>query len=226
MAAFRRLVTVALVAGLSAGAVLAVLQFFAIRPMIQAAEVHETALQRAGKLPPDNPLEWQPNEGLERVGYTVASTLFLGVGYAALVFGLASLTGLRMGAREGLVLGIAAFACVSLAPSLGLPPKPPGVQGAELNAAQVWWAATACATAIGLALIAFAKGRWMWWVAGVAVILAPHLVGPPPVAPPLTNALRQLSIEFAIVSVATQGVFWAVLGTTGGWFTARTAAQQ
>jgi cobalt transporter subunit CbtA len=226
LAGFRRLMRVALVAGLSAGAVLAALQFFAIRPMIQVAEVYETALQHAGKLPPDNPLEWQPTEGLERVGYTVASTLLLGVGYAALVFGLASLLGLRIGAREGLLLGIAAFACVSLAPSLGLPPRPPGVEGAELNAAQAWWTATAGATAIGLALIAFAKGRSMWRAAGVGVMLLPHLVGPPSVAPPLTDALRALSVKFALVSIVTQGAFWVVLGTTGGWFTARTAAQQ
>lgn len=226
MAGLRRLMSVAPVAGLSAGAVLAVLQFFAIRPMIQVAEVYETALQHAGQLPPDHPLEWQPTQGLERVGYTVASTLFLGVGYAALVFGLASLLGLRIGARQGLLLGIAAFACVSLAPSLGLPPKPPGVQGAELNAAQVWWAATAGATAIGLALVAFAKGRWMWRVAGVVVMLLPHLIGPPSVAPPLTDALRALSVKFAIVSIVTQGAFWIVLGTTGGWCTARTAAQR
>jgi cobalt transporter subunit CbtA len=215
--------TIALVAGLTAGAVLAAIQFVAIRPMIQTAEVYETQLQHEGKLPPDNPLEWQPNEGFERIGYTIASTLFLGVGYAALVFGLANLLQLRMGLREGLLLGLAAFACVSLAPSTGLPPKPPGVQGAELNAAQTWWAGTACATAIGLALIAFARGRWIWLVrlAGVLVILLPHIIGPPPVVPPLTDALRTLSAKFAIISIATQGVFWVVLGATGGWVAAR-----
>ena len=31
--------------------------------------------------------EWQPAEGMERVGYTVMSTLLLGVGYAALLLG-------------------------------------------------------------------------------------------------------------------------------------------
>lgn len=217
---------VALVAGLTSGGVLAVMQFVAIRPMIRTAEVYETQLQHEGRLPPDNPLEWQPTDGVERVSYTVVSTVFLAVGYAALVFGLASLMGLHMGVREGLLLGLAAFACVSLAPSVGLPPKPPGVQGAELNAAQVWWAATACATAIGLALVAFARGRWVWIgrFAGVIVILLPHLVGPPPVVPPLTEALRTLSAKFAIVSIVTQGVFWVVLGTTGGWLAARAAA--
>jgi cobalt transporter subunit CbtA len=224
---FRRLMTVALVAGLTSGAVLAVVQFYAIRPMIQRAEVYEAELRGAGKLPPDNPLEWQPTDGLERVGYTLAATLLLGVGYAALVFGLSDVMRLHIGVREGLLLGLAAFACVSLAPSVGLPPKPPGVEGAELNAAQTWWTGTACATAIGLALMALARGRWIWiWrLAGVLVILLPHLVGPPPVVPPLTESLRALSVRFAAVSVATQGVFWVVLGTVGGWCTARASAQ-
>jgi cobalt transporter subunit CbtA len=155
----------------------------------------------------------------------VISTLLLSVGYAALLFGIVDLMSLRVGPRDGLLLGLAAFACVALAPAAGLPPKPPGVQGAELNAAQIWWASTAVATAIGLGLIAFARGRWMWWVVGALVIAAPHLVGAPPVAPPMTEALRALSAKFAIASVATQLVFWLVLGGAGGYFYVRSTSR-
>jgi cobalt transporter subunit CbtA len=213
--------TVALIAGLTSGAVLFVFQFFAIRPMIELAEVYEKQLIEAGKLPHEDPNEWQPSEGVERVGYTAISTLLLSVGYAAVLFGLANLLPLRVGTREGLMLGLAAFACFALAPAIGLPPKPPGVQGAELNAAQLWWASTAVATAIGLAVIFFARGRWTWWVVAALIIAAPHLIGAPPVAPAMTENLHHLSVMFALMSVATQFVFWLVLGTVGGYYYGR-----
>ena len=225
MEGFRRLMTIVLIAGIAAGALLAALQFVAIRPMIHRAEVYETELVKAGRLPPENDHEWQPAEGTERVGYTVMSTLLLGVGYAAMLLGGANLLSLRIRLREGLLLGFAGFACFALAPALGLPPKPPGVAGAELNAAQIWWALTACATAAGLSLIALARGRWPWRIVGLLLIVAPHLYGAPPVAPPLTDALRDLSRQFAAISVATQLAFWLTLGGVGGFLLAKPASR-
>lgn len=218
---FRRLMSIVLIAGIAAGAVLAALQFVAIRPMIQRAEVYETELVRSGRLPHEDEHEWQPAEGIERVGYTVMSTLLMGVGYGALLLGGASLLSLRLRPREGLLLGLAGFACFALAPAFGLPPKPPGVAGAELNSAQIWWTLTAGATAVGLALIGLARGRWSWRVVGVLLIAAPHLYGAPPVSPPLTDALRDLSRQFAAVSIATQLAFWLTLGGVGGFLFAR-----
>src|SRR5437868_8564451 len=78
MDGFRRLMTVVLITGIVAGAVLAALQLIAIRPMIQVAEVYETQLRDAGKLRPEDSMEWQPSQGFERIGYTIASTVLLG----------------------------------------------------------------------------------------------------------------------------------------------------
>jgi predicted cobalt transporter CbtA len=62
----------------------------------------------------------------------------------------------------------------------------------------------------------------MWWAAGLLCLIAPHLVGAPPTAAPLTEALRVLSVRFAVVSIATQLTFWLLLGGIGGFVYART----
>ncbi len=49
---------------------------------------------------------------------------------------------------------------------------------ADLMDRQIWWIATAAATAGGLALIAF-KGTAVWSMLGVALIAAPHIIGAP-----------------------------------------------
>jgi predicted cobalt transporter CbtA len=57
------------------------------------------------------------------------------------------------------------------------------------------------------------------------LIVAPHLYGAPPVAPPLTDALRDLSRQFAAISVATQLAFWLTLGGVGGFLLAKPASR-
>ena len=90
-----------------------------------------------------------------------------------------------------------------------------------MHTAQIWWAATALATAVGLGLIYRARGAWSWRVAGVACLLAPHLVGAPR-AVGSSAVPADLIRHFAIVVVATQGVFWLSLGALGSHLYART----
>lgn len=223
---FRRLMTMVLLAGTIAGLALAALQSVTVVPLILAAEAYEHAAPPspahaahdapgAARETAGEAAEWQPSDGLERTAYTILGTVLTGIAFAALLFGAWSLAGRDLDLRRGLWLGLAGFACFALAPAIGLPPKPPGVPGADVQTAQIWWSATALATALGLAALARPRTPWSWRIAALALLLAPHLVGAPqPVGE--TTVPAALIRQFAIVSVATQGAFWLLLGGLGG----------
>lgn len=225
MPEFRRLVTAALLAGTLAGGLLAALQIVTMGPLIVEAEGYERAAAAAEPASDHHAAaEWEPADGLERTGYTVLGTILTAIAYAAMALAVASLLGIELNLRRGVLLGLAGCACFTLAPALGLPPKPPGVAGAELHAAQIWWAGTAAATAVGAILLARGPAGWPWRVLGVAAILAPHVIGaPPPLEPPLVPA--ELITRFAVYSVATQTVFWLLLGAIGGAIAGRLAVR-
>ena len=228
---------VALLSGAISGMALFALQHLTIHPLIESAEVYEA---RAEQSPTEESADstdehaWEPAEGWQRTSLTLLSTLLTGIGFAALLFGLASMWGAPrssapmsrapMTAARGLRWGLAGFACFVLAPSLGLPPEPPGVLVSDLQARQLWWLATVAATAGGLLLLSESgsqtKLRWPLRAAGVIAIALPHLIGAP------QDALGQLVPDdlirrFQIASIASNAVFWALLGTLGGYLTSR-----
>ena len=120
--------------------------------------------------------EWQPADGWQRNAFTALATVLTGIGFSAILFGLLYLTGRRIDARTGVLWGLAGFVCFSLAPSLGLPPEPPGVAVADVFDRQLWWAATVVATAMGLYLIA-ARSGWLLKLTGIVCLVLPHAVG-------------------------------------------------
>lgn len=220
MTSFRRLMTVVLITGTTAGLLLFVLQFLTMRPLIQQAEVYEQAAEAHASHDASHEAEWEPSEGVERIGYTVLGTILTGIAFSALLFGVASLLDLELDVRRGVWLGLAGFACCVLAPALGLPPKPPGVAGAEVHAAQIWWAATVAATAVGLWALTCAPKTWTWRGVGLLCLLAPHLLGAPPSLGP-SEVPPDLNRHFALLSIATRAVFWLTLGSIGSYFYAR-----
>lgn len=161
-----------------------------------------------------------------RNGLTVLFSGVIYVGYAFLLiagFALATQFGHRISAREGLIWGIAGYATFQLAPAMGLSPELPGSVAAELAARQVWWAGTAIATAAGLAALAYGRSPLLW-VAGLALVAAPHLIGAPlpegfhGVAPP------EVSATFAARTLGVGLAVWAALGWLAGRFWSRDAA--
>jgi cobalt transporter subunit CbtA len=206
---FRRLMLVVLCSGALAGLVLFAIQHFTVTPLILKAEMYEKADADHEQA------DWRPAEGRERVVWTAITTVLTSIGLAAILFGVAALTKQPLTARSGTLWGLAAFACFDVAPALGLPPLPPGAAAAGLYESQLWWAGTAAATAVGLWLLAGARRRWLLRIAGVGVVLLPHLIGAP--AAGGENAVpAPLIRQFGIASVATTGVFWILLGSVGG----------
>jgi len=212
---FRKLMSVVFLSGTLAGLALFVVQRLTVIPLIETAESYEAA-QHANSGAPHEEEGWQPANGRERIFFTAIATILTGIGFAAILFGGLALSGARVNARSGALWGLLAFACFGLAPALGLPPQPPGTVVAGIAERQMWWIGTALATASGLWLVAGKKRTWLLRVAGVVCLLLPHLIGAP-VGRGQNTVPAQLIRRFAITSLVTTGIFWLVLGITGGF---------
>ncbi len=169
---------------------------------------HETEAHGHG----DDAPAWAPADGLERPLYTLAANLVVAVAYGLLFAAALTLYGKPVNLLQGLAWGAAGFFSFSLAPALGLPPELPGAAAADLVARQAWWLSTAFASCLGLAAIAFVRA-WFWRIGGLLLVVAPHIVGAPqPVTGAVGLAPPELASHFAVVSLFTGAVLWAVIG--------------
>jgi cobalt transporter subunit CbtA len=129
-----------------------------------------------------------------------------------LLAGIFAVRGRPVSWYEGLLWGLAGFIVFTIAPGLGLPPKPPGVPGAQLEVRQLWWIATAASTAAGLALLFFKRSAWTA-VLGLCLIALPHVIGAPQPEDAHTNVPEALSRQFVTAVTLTSLLFWALLGS-------------
>jgi cobalt transporter subunit CbtA len=225
----KNLISSAVLAGVAAGLIAALLQFAFVIPTLLEGELYESGARihfaTDGSTQSD---KGAPALGgdLTRHVMTVAFNIVTFAGYglillAAMVFaaekGRASLT-----PRAGLIWGIAGFIAVQLAPAIGLPPELPGTPAAEVAPRQIWWFCTILATAAGLALIAFAKGPIA--LAGIALILVPHIIGAPHLDTYYGIAPPELSAHFVTLSLGVALAGWSSLGFFCAWFWTRASA--
>jgi cobalt transporter subunit CbtA len=228
----RRIFLAGIAAGLVAGVFVTAIQAVKIAPLIEAAEVYEradasrqmqTGTTQMGGMQMEAD-EWEPAEGIERLGFTLVANILVGVAYGLfLSVGIAvrsAAAGTRSSAMSGIAWGIAGFAVFQLAPSFGLPPEPPGTVAAALLARQSWWLGTALATAGGLALVIFQKNRALQLL-GIVAIAVPHLIGAPQPPPSSGSLPAQIAAEFVAASLGTAALFWLVLGGGVGWLYGR-----
>ncbi len=217
---FQKILTSALFAGFCTGLLAALLQLVFVQPVLLHAELYEggdlvhfgatavSAHQDLGGI------------DLMRDGLSILFSALVYTGYAFVLVAMMSMAserGIAINARTGLMWGIAGFVAMHFAPAFSLPPEVPGVAAADVAERQVWWWATAAATALALGLFAFGKGPAMWVIAA-ALMAAPHLIGAPhpdafagPVPPEIAAlfASRALGVGFAA---------WAALGVFAGYF--------
>jgi cobalt transporter subunit CbtA len=216
---FRRLVYLALASGTIAGLLLFVVQHFTLFPLIEKAEVYESAAESAS--PHHHQDEgWRPSDGLERTAFTVLTTVLTAIAFSAVFWGLTSLVRATLNWRKGLLWGLAAFVCVDLAPSVGLPPQPPGTAVADLYARQQWWLLAVVSTSVGLWLLLDRRKPALVRVPGILLLILPHIIGAP-VAQGASAVPAALVHQFAVLSILTTGLFWVALGTVGGLLYAR-----
>jgi cobalt transporter subunit CbtA len=227
-----RIIIAAALAGLIAGLVVSVVQQFRITPLIVAAEQYEQAGGHDHAGAPDQANNsaavdshadqeaWAPRDGMERTLFTLAANIVAGVGFALVLAAASLLTGLPLNLANGAVWGLAGFAAFMLAPSAGLPPELPGMPAADLAARQAWWWATVAATGIAIVLAVCFVRPWAW-IAGLVLVLLPHVFGAPQPLSHDSAVPAALATSFAANAIVAQAVFWVVLGTALGHLMAR-----
>jgi len=231
MTVFRNVVFIAAIAGLLSGVVMAAMQAYATVPLILQAEVYEeaagghhhgapavsapSALEHEAAAPAEEEEGWAPADGFERYSFTVLANVVTAIGFALVLVAVSELAGGIAGWRHGVFWGFAGFAVFTLAPGLGLPPELPAMPAADLAARQVWWIGTAVATAAGLGLIAF-RSSLAFSLLGVALMVAPHVIGAPQPASHESPIPESLHHQFVVAVTVTNLIFWVVLGALVG----------
>lgn len=226
MSIFRNAVFIAAIAGLLASIAMTAMQTYATVPLILQAETFENAgapahdhgaapaeaaPADAAAVPAEEEEAWGPEDGFERFAYTALANIVTGIGFALVIVAASELAGGISNWRQGMFWGFAGFAVFTLAPGLGLPPELPAMPAAELFDRQVWWVGTVAATAAGLALVAF-RGTALYSLIGVALIVAPHIIGAPQPESHESPVPPDLHHQFVVAVTVTNLVFWVLLG--------------
>ncbi|UTL88642.1 MULTISPECIES: CbtA family protein [Pseudomonas] len=226
----KRIARTAGFSGLLAALLLTLLQSFWVAPLILEAETYESASPAAAHHSHDEESgaghthgedAWSPEDGWQRTLSTTGGNLVVAVGFALI---LAALYSLREPGRTstGALWGLAGFAVFCLAPTLGLPPELPGTAAADLGQRQSWWVGTAAATALGLALLVFAR-HGLLKALGAALLVVPHVIGAPQPEVHESLAPQALETRFMIASWLTNAAFWVALGLLSAWLYRRTS---
>jgi cobalt transporter subunit CbtA len=158
---------------------------------------------------------WKPAEGLQRHGLTAAANVLTAIGFSLLLAAVYALRGRAVSWHDGLLWGLGGFVVFTVAPGLGLPPELPGIPAAALEQRQIWWIATAAATASGLGLIFLHRSAWAA-VLGLCLLVLPHLFGAPQLADVHSDVPDALSHQFLVAVTITSLLFWALLGCVTG----------
>lgn len=221
----KNLLSSALLAGVAAGLIAALLQFSFVIPHLMEGELYETGERVHFATDGSTQSErGQPALGTDfaRHVMTVAFNMVTYTGYGLILLALmifAHEKGHALTPRTGLIWGVAGFIAVQLAPGIGQPPVLPGAIGSEVGPRQAWWAFTIICTTIALALIAFGKG----WTAllSIPLLLAPHIIGAPYLDTYFGVAPPELAARFATLSFGTALAGWSSLGFLCAYFWTR-----
>lgn len=221
-----RVLSVGLLAGILAGLLIAALQQVTTTPLILLAETYEKQDEPASAAPPapgapkghdhaQHDHGWKPADGVPRFFYTSITTIATAMGISFLLLAGMIFAGDAIDERRSLAWAIAGFVASGLAPAAGLAPELPGSAAGHLVGRQIWWIATAAATA--LALWAFLRMESPVARLGAFVLLlAPHVIGAPHPHGFESKVPAEIAAQFAALSLVVQGLLWAFAGIAVG----------
>ncbi|MEO6396167.1 MAG: CbtA family protein [Devosia sp.] len=232
MKLFQRIFFAAVLSGLVAGISMSALQQWQVTPLILAAEVYEdgaadgaVAHEHASAVGSHESEEatWAPQDGTERLLYTVLANLLAAIGFALLLAAVSVLSGISITARNGVLWGLAGFVVFQLAPAFSLPPELPAMPAADLVGRQIWWWGCALATATAI----FGVARFQNWPAvtiAIVLMLLPHVIGAPQLAGEHQSSVPAgLATQFVTATLFVGAAFWLCLGHLLGWLDERFA---
>ena len=210
---FRDLLLVGLLAGVIAGSLLSVLQYFSVLPIIREAERYENQITVSGM--PDHgheqgSPEWQPAEGGERLGFTWLANMAVASGFGLIMAGL-------MGVRKpsdwihAIIFGLSGYYAFFLAPAVLLTPELPGVDTPDLQSRQLEWFSIVLLSLAGIGAMA-SSTRVPLRMIGVTLLIAPFvLIGrhEPEYSVPVPADLKSV---FALMTGFSNLIFWLSLG--------------
>jgi cobalt transporter subunit CbtA len=224
-----RILGIGVLAGALAGLFAASVQPLLVQPMIEQAELRETAASGAQRLDVhqgedhDHPGAEEPAHNLVHRGIaTFAAMISTGIGYGLLLSGVLGLLQ-KKGLKQGVVLGILGFVTMQVAPSIGAPPQPPGTPPYDVHVRQMWWLlAVGCTSAgLGLGWKAATQRRAALGSLAVLALVLPHAVRPILDGMGPTPEPAQWMNPFVLSSFASSAVLWLCLGGIAGWLSAR-----
>ena len=230
----RHLVTSGLLAGFFAACLATLLQFGLLERNILLAERYESGAlthfagvaadtgHDHGEAGHDHPTDAPPFWA--RQAKTLLAMIITYCGYGLMMVAGLSLVrhfGRTVGPAQGLLWGVAGFAAFSLAPAMGLAPALPGMAGADLATAQVWWLSCAGATVAGLAVLAYGTGPVR--VAGLILLAIPHIIGAPHPAEFTGILPPEMTAQHAARSLGVGLLVWVTLGSLSRWLLDRNA---
>ena len=232
--AFRNIVFSAIVVGILTGLFYGLFQQTMISPIIYGAENYEVTEPTAaghshgsassGEATVSEDEAWGPEDGLERISYTLGADILVAIAFAMVMVSLMvwhnfSARKPKVTIGHGLLWGIAAMISLFVAPALfGLHPEVPGTIAAELINRQAWWMLCAVATAGGIAALYYAPMKYKF--AGILLIALPHILGAPlpeslgfaNTDPEAVQALTAYSGDFILMTSVGMGIFYLLLG--------------
>jgi cobalt transporter subunit CbtA len=224
-----KMLTSALFAGLLAGLITVVLQYFLMEPLILEAEEYEsgakihapfaTGLQTASETATDH-THGVDDTHTTRFGLAFAADFIVSVAWGLIMvagFAMAGKLGHHVTPQQGLLWGIAGFVAVHVAPGIGLAPELPGIPAADLHARQIWWVMTVSAAVIALALAAYGQTP-VAYAGAVVLLVAPHIIGAPMLDQLSGTAPPELAGEYVARSYAVALASWTSLGVLAAGF--------
>ena len=228
-----RLVMSGIFAGALAGCVGGILQLYFVQPLLLSAELYESGQIVHFVAGGSTANIFWDGFNTSRDTLSILFSIAIYCGYGLLLVAAQGLTqGLTPAKnpasnnqtimRQGAIWGLAGFFAFHFAPSIGLAPELPGNASAALETRQIWWFATALATAFALWLCAFGGRSWHSAL-GIALILAPHIIGAPHSHDFHGTAPPELAALFATRSLGVGCIAWLILGTTSHYFYHRLA---
>jgi len=246
---FRNIIFSAVIVGLLSGIIYGLFQQLQLSPILYEAEQYEVKQQAvagdshtAGHHQSQDSHDhhqhdtnaWSPEDGSERIFWTMVANILTGISFALVMLSLMLLHNLKtnkpkLNAVRGLAWGIAGVLAIYVAPGLiGLQAEVPGTISLSYSLRQASWVISVIAALSGIAALYYLPLKYK----GLGIIFAvtPYFIFGTSLQtehtfkntnPAAIAALTDLTQQFVIMTAIGTALFFLVLGFASGYVVKR-----